>query len=70
MRKLVDCKINVDEFKISIKKIQLEKEKLKIGPFEFIIYKGNLKRKAACSIQANKVYFITETIYSHTFGIE
>ena len=51
--------------------MQLKEEKLKIGPFEFIIYKRNLKRKTACSIQPNKAYFVFNSfldnrIYSFT----
>ena len=64
IRKLAEQEINHDEFKMSIQNIQLKKEKLKIGSFEFIIHKPNLKRKTACSIQPNKVYLIYD-IYSH-----
>ena len=70
IRKLVDCEINFDEFKSLIQKMQFKKETLKIGPFKFIIHKDILKRKAACSIQPNKAYFVFKfdedsKIYSH-----
>jgi len=38
--------------------MQVKKETFKIGPFEFIVDKDNLRRKTACSIQPNKNYFI------------
>ena len=38
--------------------MQVKKETLKIGQFEFIVHKNNLKRKTACSIQPNKFYFV------------
>ena len=68
IRKLFEGKINFKEFQRSIKNkknIQLKKETLKIGPLEFIVDKDNLKRKAACSIQPNKTYFIDESETLH-----
>ena len=43
--------------------MQVKKETFKIGPFEFIVDKDNLRRKTACSIQPNKTYFINEEHY-------
>ena len=38
--------------------MQVKKETIKIGQFEFIVHKDNIKRKTACSIQPNKAYFV------------
>lgn len=69
IRKLVEGKINFEELESSSQKIQLKKETFKIGQFEFIILKENLKRKTACSIQPNKAYFVSKRLdktYSHS----
>ena len=50
--------------------MQVKKETIKIGQFEFTVHKDNLKRKIPCSIQPNKAYFASKNfkereIYSH-----
>ena len=50
--------------------MQLKKETIKIGQFEFTVHKDNLKRKIQCSIHPNKTYFFFKNlnerrIYSH-----
>ena len=45
--------------------MQVKKETFRIGKFEFIVDKDNLRRKTACSVHPNMTYFIDKR---HYFG--